>query len=900
MPILLNMLREDGAAVSIQKVDAKTIGSGLPSLDELLQGMRPGDNVVWQIDDLEDYPYFAEAFAEQAIRDGFDCVYLRFAPHTPILRSRAGLTVTEIDPSIGFDYFTGEVHRVIEKRGSRVCYIFENLSTLVEEWATDELLANFFQVTCPYILEIGAVAYFAVRRGQHGHRAISQIRNTTQILIDVYHVGNDTYIQPLKVGDRYSPQMFLPHQVTGNNWEPISRSGDAARILTTASRRPINVSSESIAPWETVYRKLLQDKALQDDLTVLTRETLVLKESLTRMMIGNHKKLIQLADRYLTLDDLLRVRDRLIGSGRIGGKAAGMLLARSVLLADKSQIDFSQVLEEHDSFYIGSDVFFTFLVNNDLFELRLELSKTGKLSRDEFAQVEQRFLKAKFPEETMEQFRGMIDYYGQAPIIVRSSSLLEDGFTDAFAGKYRSEFCANQGSPEERLDAFLTAVKLVYASALNPDALAYRHRRGLGEGDEQMAILVQRVSGMPYKQYFFPGLAGVAFSRNLFAWTNRIDSKKGMIRLVFGLGTRAVNRVSGDYPRMIAVSHPYIRPEIGMEVAKYSQRMVDLLNLEEKTFETRPFVEVIRGDRYPTLNLLTSEIADGYLRDWFTTSAGSSNKNLVLTFNNLINRTSMVNIIGEMLMRLEKAWGQPVDIEFTAHVDVQNNNVRVNLLQCRSLRVPTLAGTKVRIPEELSKEQILFRSNRAINAGIVNDIRYIIYIDPRKYAEVAAIDTKRSLGRVIGKLNDELRHKEGKVMSMGPGRWGSNNIELGVNVGYADIDTTAVLVELAREQAGHVPEVSYGTHFFQDLVESDILYLPVYPDDTTADFNTGFFANSPNILKDLLPELRNFENTVHVIDVPMATDGASAKVVADPETRNAVCFLDISRMANTN
>ncbi len=879
--------------MGIQDLEAKTIGSGLPSLDELLQGLRPGDNVVWQVDRLEDYPYFAQAFAEQAIRDGFDCVYLRFAPHAAILEPRPGLKITTIDPSLGFDYFTGEMHRIIGEGGGKVCYIFDNLSTLVEEWATDELLVNFFQVTCPYIFEIGAVAYFALRRGQHSYRAIARIRNTTQILVDVYHVGGITYIQPLKVWERYSPQMFLPHRITGNGWEPISRSGDAAKILTTASKRPLNISSDSIAPWDTVYRKLLQDRQLQAALPKMTQETMALKESLSRMMIGNHKKLIQLANRYLTLDDLLQVRDRLIGSGRIGGKAAGMLLARSVLLSDNRQNGFSAVLEEHDSFYIGSDVFFTFLVNNNLFQLRLELSKTGKLSRDEFAKVEQRFLDGKFPEETMEQFRGMIDYYGQAPMIIRSSSLLEDGFTDAFAGKYRSEFCANQGSPEERLEAFLRAIKLVYASALNPDALAYRHRRGLGEGDEQMAILVQRVSGMPYKQYFFPGLAGVAFSRNLFAWTNRIDPKKGMIRLVFGLGTRAVNRVSGDYPRMIAVSHPTIRPEIGMEVAKYSQRMVDILNLEENTFETRPFVEIIRGDKYPALNLLTSEIADGYLRDWFRTSAGGWEKNLVLTFNNLIKQTKLINIIGEMLTRLEEAWGQPVDIEFTAYVDGESK-VRVNLLQCRSLRVPTLAGTGASIPEKLPREQILFRSNRAINAGMVNDIRYIIYIDPRKYAEVATIDNKKSLGRVIGKLNSQLRQKEGKTMLVGPGRWGSNNIELGVNVGYADIDGTAVLVEIAREEAGHVPEVSYGTHFFQDLVEAEILYLPVYPDDPAADFNTKFFAQSPNILKNLLPELSNFEEVVHVIDVPVATDGASAKVIADPKTRQAICFLDKS------
>lgn len=877
----------------VESIASKTISSGLTPLDELLQGLHLGDNVVWQVDRLEDYPYFVEALAEQAIRDGLDCVYLRFAPHIAILEPRPGLTITRIDPSPGFDYFTGEVHRIIEERGRRVCYIFDNLSALVEEWATDELLANFFQVTCPYLFELDDVAYFALRRGQHGHNTIARIRNTTQVLVDVYHVSGRTYIHPLKVCDRYSPQMFLPHLISDEGWESVSRSGDAATILTTVSRRPVDISSQSIAPWDAVYREIMQYQGNETALAKETQEARALKETLSRMIFGNHPKLNRLADRYLTLDDLLQVRNRLIGSGRIGGKAAGMLMARRVLVADEGETNFTQVLEEHDSFYIGSDVFFTFLVNNNLFQLRLQLTKMGKLTWDEFAQVEQKFLAGRFSEEVMEQFRSMLDYYGQAPIIVRSSSLLEDSFTDAFAGKYRSEFCANQGSPEERLEAFIRAVKLVYASALNPDALSYRHRRGLTEGDEQMAILVQRVSGMPYKQYFFPGLAGVAFSRNLYAWTDRIDPTKGMIRLVFGLGTRAVNRVSGDYPRMIAVSHPQLRPEIGMEIAKYSQRMVDVLNLEANTFEVKPFAEIIGGNNYPALHLLTSEIADGYLRDWVATPLTGSGKDLILTFNNLVNRTKMVNIIGEILTKLEKAWGQPIDIEFTAYVDGKGNT-RVNLLQCRSLRVPMPAGTEIKIPENLPKEQVLFRSNRAISAGVVSDIRYIVYIDPRKYAEVATFDEKRTLGRVTGKLNDHLRHKEGKVMAMGPGRWGSSNIELGVNASYSDIDGTAVLVEVARREGGHEPEVSYGTHFFQDLVEAEILYLPVYPDDKTADFNTEFFTNSPNILKDISPELSSFEEVVQVIDVKAAASGARAKVIADPQTRRAVCFLDKS------
>ena len=874
----------------MQRATSREVSSGLAPLDELLQRLRLGDNVVWQVDRLEDYPYFARAFADQAIHDGSRCIYLRFAPHPMVLEPSPGLTITEINPALGFDYFSTEVHKVIEGYGRRACYVFDNLSALVDEWATDELLANFFQVTCPYLFQLDDVAYFSLRRGQHSHSAIARIRNTTQVLVDVYHVGDSVYAHPIKVWERHSPQMFLPHRINGKGWEPVSKSGDAATILTTVSHRPVDISSQSIAPWDSVYRKLIQFQETGEDLAKETQEAKLLKDALSRMMVGNHPKFNQLANRYLTLNDLLQVRNRLIGYGRIGGKAAGMLLARRVLTTDEGETDFSQVLEEHDSFYIGSDVFFTFLVNNDLFQLRLELSRTGRITWDEFAHVERRFLTGKFPEEIIEQFHGMLDYYGQAPIIVRSSSLLEDSFTDAFAGKYLSEFCVNQGSPEDRLEAFLRAVKLVYASALNPDALSYRHRRGLIEGDEQMAILVQRVSGMPFKQYFFPSLAGVAFSRNLYAWTDRIDPAKGMIRLVFGLGTRAVNRVSGDYPRMIAVSHPQLRPEIGMEIVKYSQRQADVLDLASNTFETRSFTELVRDDGYPGLHLLVSVVEDGYIRDWHITPS-TKGKNLLLTFNNIIERTRFVGIMGDILARLERAWGQPVDIEFTAYIDGENN-VKINLLQCRSLRVPRSVGMEITIPENLPREQVLFRSNRAISAGLVSDIRYIIYIDPRKYTHLANLQQKRALGRAVGKLNETLHRREGRFMVMGPGRWGSSNIDLGVNVSYADIRDVAVLVEVARVEAGHEPEVSYGTHFFQDLVEAEILYLPVYPDDDSTDFNTEFFTGSPNILKDLLPELSNLEEVMHVIDVKAVTGGSTAKVVADPRNRRAICFLD--------
>ncbi|MFA5078420.1 MAG: PEP/pyruvate-binding domain-containing protein, partial [Dehalococcoidia bacterium] len=495
-----------------KKTKPARFSSGIAALDDLIQEVRAGDNLVWQIDNLEDYTSFAQAFANRAVADGHNCIYLRFASHPPILKPGPNLQIIEIDPRPGFDAFSGQIHNIISKNSRDACYVFDNLSSLVAQWATDELLANFFQVTCPYIFELGPVAYFGLTRGKHTHSVVARIRETTQILIDVYHVNDATYIHPVKVWERYSAQMFLPHLIDQDRWVPVFQSGEAAAVSSTAHKQPLSIAFTSIAPWESVYTKLLQYQSAAPDSPGQMEEIIPLKHELSRMMLGDQPAFIKLADKYMTADDLINIRNRLIGSGRVGGKAAGMLLARRILLAEKGEIDFSQALEAHDSFYIGSDVFFTFLVNNHLFQLRLQLTHDWQISYEEFEEIERQFVQGKFPQEIMEQFRDMLDYFGQAPIIVRSSSLLEDSFGNAFAGKYRSEFCANQGTPDERMEAFLRAVKLVYASALNPDALAYRHDQGLGENDEQMAILVQRVSGMPYKNYFFPPLAGVAFS----------------------------------------------------------------------------------------------------------------------------------------------------------------------------------------------------------------------------------------------------------------------------------------------------------------------------------------------------------------------------------------------------
>ncbi len=871
-------------------METKTVASGLPALDQVVQGLWLGDNVVWRVERIEDYTYFAEPFARQAIAEGRRCIYLRFAPHPPVLPDIEGLRTITVDPQRGFDFFSSAVHKIIAKAGREAFYVFDNLSALVVEWATDELVANFFQVTCPFLFELGTVAYFALTRGRHGSGAVARIRNTTQLLLDVYSVDGRMYFHPLKVWERQSPQMFLPHEMAGKIWTPIFVSGDAAAVATVAGRKPFHLRDRSIAPWESVYRRLLQYHESDPDFDENEPEVAALKQEFARMMIGTHPDFNRLVDSYITLDDLFAIRERLIGSGRIGGKAAGMILARRIIVSDPGEIDFTKRLEEHDSFYIGSDVFFTFLVNNDLFRLRLDLSRSAQLSPEEFAGTEKRFLDGRFPPEIMEQFRDMIAYFGQAPIIVRSSSLLEDSFGNAFAGKYRSEYCANQGTPEERLEVFVSAVKLVYASALNPDALAYRRARGLGESDEQMAILVQRVSGAPYRQCFFPGLAGVAFSRNLYAWTDRIDASQGMIRLVFGLGTRAVDRVGDDYPRIVAVSHPHLRPETGAQIAKYSQGHVDLIDLQRNELTSYSIEELLCDRDYPNLHLFVSLMKDGYPADPWTGRLETTKEPLVLTFNHLLQQTDFIQLIRLMLIRLEQAYGQPIDTEFTATVNAEGK-IRINLLQCRPMVLPGDTGP-IQLPAVLPPERVLFRSNRTISGGSTSPVRYILFIDPSRYAAAASLELKKTIGRLVGRINEHPLVKAGGVIMMGPGRWGSSNIDLGVNVTYADINNTKVLVEMAWEETGQLLEVSYGTHFFLDLVEANIIYMPVYPGDPEACFNRQLFKDLPNVLTELVPEAGRYLEIVRVFDLPAATGGRSAKVVADPHNRVAVCYLE--------
>ena len=427
--------------------------------------------------------------------------------------------------------------------------IFDCLSDLQAAWATDLMMGNFFQVTCPYLFELNTVAYFPILRGLHSFDAIARIQETTQLLLDVYSDANSLYINPLKVWNRYSPNMFLPHQyiTKDGSFLPLRGGYEVSRFYTLVDNMTRIYENQNLDSWE---RFVSDASRIHHKDRTFSAET---EDTFCQNMMSRDPKILELLKTYFEPEDYFHIYNRMIGTGSIGGKACGMLLARKIVAKDAPEV--FQHMEPHDSYYLGSDVFYTYIVHNKFW--RLHISQKTKEGYFHLApQIEEAFKNGVFPEATRQQFIRMLEYFGQRPIIVRSSSLQEDGFGNAFAGKYESVFCINTGDITERLTELENAVRTVYASTMNLSALEYRKQRGLGYKDEQMALLIQRVSGSMYEDFLMPNAAGVGYSYSSYRWSDSLDASCGMLRLVMGLGTRAVDRTEGDYPRIVNLAQP--------------------------------------------------------------------------------------------------------------------------------------------------------------------------------------------------------------------------------------------------------------------------------------------------------------------------------------------------------
>ncbi|MGH2271738.1 PEP/pyruvate-binding domain-containing protein [Anaerohalosphaeraceae bacterium U12dextr] len=853
--------------------------SGLNHLDEMLGRFQYGDNVVWQVDDLFQYKQLVIPYVQRAIREHRKMIYVRFAQHQPLLEPQPGLTIIELDADTGFETFSTQVHTIISQQGKGAFYVFDSLSDLLTSWATDLMVGNFFMVTCPYLYELDTIAYFALLRNHHSYQTVARIRGTTQLLLDVYHIEGTVYIHPLKVWNRYSPTMFLPHRDEQDRMTPVTNSVDAARLFSYISDQARAATRRKLDYWDQLF---LQAEEMLNDPTMQTQQEQAV-DKLCRIMMCREERMLALVKRYFSLRDLLDIKARLIGTGYIGGKAVGMLLARKILMQDTT-FDWRQRLEKHDSFYIGSDIFHSYIVQNGLWKLRME-QKTPEGYFSKAEPLAQGLRKGKFSSELREQFQEMIEYFGQSPIIIRSSSLLEDSFGNAFAGKYESLFLVNQGDPEDRYEQFENAVRTIYASTMSEDALTYRLQRGLDQMDEQMALLVQRVSGTHHGPYFFPDMAGVGVSYNTFVWNKDLNPAAGMLRIVVGLGTRAVDRPDDDYPRLVAMDYPLLRPQSCMDnIRQFSQRFMDVLNIPQNTLEPISINRYLAEKPDWNVDLFAVEDEEAARRMKQLDMEGTPS--WIMTFDRLLTETDFVPLMRRLMDTLQRIYDYPVDIEFTYN-QATGRPGQLNLLQCRPLQTRGF-GARVQIPDSLPAEQILFQSQGGFMGGcIAQPIDRIILVDPSAYIQLSQQE-KYDVARLVGKLNRQICNRDkDTTLLMGPGRWGTSTPSLGVPVRFSEISQISVLCEISYPGGNLMPELSYGSHFFQDLVEEDIFYIALFCEKPDVVLHKHLLQGRENLLRELFPDAQKYQHVVYVYDMRHQ----NLMLMADVLSQKLVCFF---------
>jgi hypothetical protein len=667
------------------------------------------------------------------------------------------------------------------------------------------------------------------------------------------------------------------------NYINLARKRDNAQTLSMIANRD-QASNEDIV------------QALREFCDIPKGEVYISREeaegirvALISRFVSNQLPFISLAKNYITIRDTDAILQNTMFSrrrpGKLGGKAAGMILAHKILLPalEKHDPELEQLVRIPDTWYLNSGVFSEFLDRNNLYLFHTFKYKDRENIEKDFLRIEEQFKFATFAPEAVEDFRRILREIGEHPIIIRSSSMLEDSFGLAFSGKYQSVFLTNQGDLETRLSHFLIGLKKVFASTFGPDPILYRRDHGLLDYDERMAMVVQKVVGRRFGNYFYPFASGVMFSRNVYAWNPKIAKEAGLVRLVYGLGTRAVDRVGADYPRMVPLSHPTLRPEVTADqIRKYSQRQVDVLNLRTGELETIDFRTLTAAVKHPDLFYAVSlQQADHLAAPLFKTQ-DLRGAEVCLTFENLLTKTPFPSLARKILSRVEAAYGRPVDIEFAWEGD------KLYLLQCRSLSMRKEVQ-KVTVPADVTRSQILFTTQTAFANNVVSDLEYIVYVNPRAYDRLPTRDAKLQIAGVVNLLNKLLENR--RYALMGPGRWGSNDINLGVRVTYSNINKTKLLVEIAFTKDGYTPEVSYGTHFFQDLVEAEITVTSLFPDDPGTFFNEAFAVESENLLSTLAPEAAPSADVVRVINVPAVRGGEYLHVYMDGTTKESLGFF---------
>lgn len=244
---------------------------------------------------------------------------------------------------------------------------------------------------------------------------------------------------------------------------------------------------------------------------------------------------------------------------------------------------------------------------------------------------------------------------------------------------------------------------------------------------------------------------------------------------------------------------------------------------------------------------------------------GQRRQVLFISCEGLVKNTALMQALKEILAVIQTAYEYPVDIEFTINLSQHGESV-INLLQCRPLQVAHDTDD-VRIPTDIRPESILLECrNASMGLSKVIALDYIVMVDAIAYYQME-YRAKHTVAQAISAINWYFRDKGNHLMLFVPGRICTSSPELGVPTTFADISEFDVICEVSETKAGYMPELSYGSHIFQDLVEADILYGAVFHNEKTLRFAPEVLAPLPNRLSDIVPDSGALTEILALYDV---------------------------------
>ena len=568
-----------------------------------------------------------------------------------------------------------------------------------------------------------------------------------------------------------------------------------------------------------------------------------------------------------------------IGNGSLGGKARGLAFMSSQIRRDSSLQDmFPEVdISIPQTFVISTEGFKTFVDENELAKL---LEANEELEDNQIVEL---FVSARFPDWLKKNLNAYLQNV-RYPIAVRSSSLFEDAHYQPFAGLYNTYMLPNSDpNLEKRLERLILAIKLVYASTYLKAPRSYAKSTMHRTEDEEMAVILQQLTGMEFNNYFYPTISGVAQSYNFYP-ISHLNAEEGISHIALGLGKIVME---GGLTLRFCPKYPQFLPQFSIvdDILENSQKYFYALKLDESpdnekllsdTHDDPTVVKIDLSDAtdHPAVRSLSStfHVQDNRIRDSF------SNKGFpVLTFANILKYNSfpLARLLEEVTKIGSKWMGSSVEVEFAVNLPEDGNlKPQFSLLQIRPMgRYKQNLGVKIGKKE--IKNAFCY-STLSLGNGEYKDIYDVIYVDPETFDPGKTIE----IAAQINKLNALFNENGKKYVLIGPGRWGSSDRWLGIPVVWNDISNVGVMLETTIESIKADP--SQGSHFFQNITSLGISYITVSnKGDDFIDYE--FFRcksceNTTSFLKHI-----KFENPIKIL-----VDGKTSQAVLMPYKNNVI------------